>query len=147
MMETYFKAPYAVARSRPGPTGPFLDGFADSLRTRGYADRTTRGHLRAAAHLGVWMKAEDVALAALDDRALDAFAAHLSVCTCVRGNRGVYREARAGARVFLAHLRRGRPERETGAAQGRRATHAPARQVPSPGRAHRGPTGAPIMRS
>lgn len=104
-METYFRARYAVARSRPGPTGPFLDGFTDSLRAQGYADRTTCGHLRAAAHLGLWMEAEDVALAALDDRVLDAFTAHLSVCMCVRGNRGVYRDARAGARVFLAHLR------------------------------------------
>lgn len=104
-MKIYFKAAYAVARTRPGPTGPFLDGFTDSLRAAGYADRTACGHLRAAAHLGVWMQAEDVALAAVDDRALDAFTAHLSGCTCVRSNRGVYRDARAGARVFLAHLR------------------------------------------
>lgn len=104
-METYFRAAYAVARSRPGPTGPFLDGFTDSLRTRGYADRTTCGHVRAAAHLGLWMEAEDVVLAALDDRTLNAFTAHLSACTCVRANRGVYRDARAGARLFLSYLR------------------------------------------
>ncbi|MBE3088432.1 MAG: phage integrase N-terminal SAM-like domain-containing protein, partial [Chloroflexi bacterium] len=105
MRNTYFKAPYAVVYSRPGPAVPFLDDFAESLHLEGYADRTACSHLRAAAHLGVWMQTEGLACSALDHRRIDAFMAHLSACTCVRGNRGVYRDARAGVRVFLAHLR------------------------------------------
>jgi len=105
MRDTYFKAPYAVVYSRPGPAAPFLDDFAESLHLEGYAVRTVWRHLRAAAHLGVWMQTEGIACAALDDRRIDTFIGHLSACTCVRGNRGVYREARAGVRVFLAHLR------------------------------------------
>ena len=105
MVERYFEAPYALARLRPGPTGPFLGGFASRLREAGYARRTARGHLRAAAHLGVWMQAGGVTLAAVNERTVAAFTAHLPACACLRRNRGVYRDARAGARAFLAHLR------------------------------------------
>ena len=105
MVKRYFAAPYALACLRPGPTGPFLNSFAASLCADGYARRTARGHLRAAAHLGVWMQAEGLALATLDEHTFDAFTAHLPACACLRNNRGVYRDVRAGARVFLAHLR------------------------------------------
>jgi len=104
MLEKYFEAAPTLARLRLGPTGPFLDGFAAVLDGAGYARWTARGYLRAAAHLGTWMGAVGLDVAELRDEALSRFAAHLLDCTCLRRNKGGYRDAVVGARLFVGHL-------------------------------------------
>ena len=42
MLDTYFKAPFTLKRLRSGPSGPFIDGFAGSLKTAGYSWWTAR---------------------------------------------------------------------------------------------------------
>lgn len=105
MMETYFEAAHTLTRLRSGPTGPFVDGFADSLSESGYARATAREYLRAAAHLGAWMGDQDLHLDALGEDDLLAFGAHLGSCVCSKRNGGIYDNAVAGARHFLSYLR------------------------------------------
>jgi len=105
MLEDWFVAAPTLTRLRSGPTGPFVEGFAQFLRAAGYVRGSVLRYLRAAAHLGTWMHAHSVVTAMLDERTLEAFTAHLPGCACLRRNRGIYRDARAGVRLFLAHLR------------------------------------------
>lgn len=105
MLETYFEAAHTLTRLRSGPTGPFVDGFADSLSKSGYARATAREYLRAAVHLGAWMGDHDLRLDALGEQALVAFAAHLGTCACLKCGGGIYDNAVVGARHFLSHLR------------------------------------------
>ena len=105
MLEKYFEAAATLARLRSGPTGPFINGFANSLSEAGYSRWTSRGYLRAAAHLGAWMAREGIGVATLGEEALEDFARHLPHCSCLRRNRGIYGDAVAGARLFIEHLR------------------------------------------
>src|SRR6266571_1858856 len=105
MLETYFEAAHTLARLRSGATGPFVDDFADSLRGSGYSRSTGREYLRAAAHVGAWMRLDGVSLDALDDEALEAFVEHLSACSCFWRSHGNQIHAVGGARRFLAYLR------------------------------------------
>ena len=52
MLENYFCAPKTLRRLRAGLSGPYIDGFADSLERDGYAHASAVRYLRAAAHLG-----------------------------------------------------------------------------------------------
>lgn len=101
MLEDYFRAGSTVARLRSGPTGPFLDGFAEDLRQRGYVPLTIRSYVNAVSHLGRWMEQEGIAPDGLDSRQLDAFIAQH------RGTRGggANTDLLAGVRQFLAFLR------------------------------------------
>jgi len=105
MLEIYFDAPATLRRLRSGSTGPFIDDFATALQEAGYTRWTTRGYLRAAAHLGVWMEANGTRLCDLCEPVLDEFVAHFPQCSCVRRNLGIFGGAAAGARRFLTHLR------------------------------------------
>lgn len=75
MLESYFVAARTVTKLRSGPTGPFIDEFAGALREAGYARHTARQYLPEVTQLGAWMEAESVALASLNEDALDRFAA------------------------------------------------------------------------
>jgi site-specific recombinase XerD len=105
MLEIYFEAPATLRRLRSGPTGPLIDGFAAALQEASYTRWTARGYLRAVAHLGMWLETSGTDVAGLCEPILEDFASHFPKCTCVRRNLGVFSDAVAGVRHFLAHLR------------------------------------------
>jgi len=82
-----------------------IEGFAERLHQRGYAEITARRHIRAAEHLVCWALRRGVADRDLDTEALKRFGAHLYRCRCGGG----YCCAQpidivTGARLFLSHL-------------------------------------------
>ena len=47
MLETYFSATKVLGHLRSGPSGPYLDGFAEVLQRQGYGPETAVRYLRA----------------------------------------------------------------------------------------------------
>ena len=88
MLETYFSAPKTLHRLRTGPSGPHIDGFADTLERAGYAKASAVRYLRNAAHLGQFVDRVGGGLAAIDANTLKAFSRHLSHCHCPRRTAG-----------------------------------------------------------
>ncbi len=105
MLEFFFEEARTLRRLRSGLMGQHIDGFAEYLRGRQYARWTGRGYLRAVAHLGIWMERGGIAFENLNEQVLKGFVEHLPCCTCLRRNRGIYENARAGTAHFLAYLR------------------------------------------
>ena len=85
MLETYFAAPKTLERLRAGPSGPYMDGFAASLKRDRYRAATAVRYLRAAAHLGYFLQGRGGTLANID---LSAFFQHLRTCRCPRSKGG-----------------------------------------------------------
>ena len=56
MLEEYFSAPKTLRRLRTGPSGSYIDGFADALKRAGYSKASAIRYLRNAAHLGQFTK-------------------------------------------------------------------------------------------
>jgi integrase len=104
MLESYFETPFVVDRLRSGPSGPYVDGFAQRLERQGYSWWTARGHLRAAAHLGQFAQAHDIVFDSIGRAALEAFRLHLPSCRCPRSNGGTTEAVVRGAKLFVAHL-------------------------------------------
>lgn len=102
MLETYFSAAKMLGHLRSGPSGPYLDGFAEALERQGYGPETAVRYLRAAAHIGHVMTEQCAGLTDID---LAAFDEHLRTCRCSRAKGGrrnhhtIY-----GARLFRRHL-------------------------------------------
>ena len=46
MLETYFSATKVLGHLRSGPSGPYLDGFAEVLERQGYGPETAVRYLR-----------------------------------------------------------------------------------------------------
>ncbi|MGA3093245.1 MAG: tyrosine-type recombinase/integrase [Terriglobales bacterium] len=109
MLETYFSAPKTLRRLRSGPSGPYIDGFADALENAGYSHASAIRYLRNAAHLGQFLQRKGNDLAVLDARSLQAFLRHLSRCQCPSSNGGrTDHHARFGVHHFHSYLvRRG----------------------------------------
>src|SRR5437867_11972483 len=105
MLESYFKLDHTLRRLRAEPTGRYMDDFARTLHTKGYGVWAAQAYLRAAAHLGIWIKRQGFSLMTLDEEVIGEFAGHLPSCHCVGRNRGIYDDAVIGARHFLDHLR------------------------------------------
>ena len=108
MLEQYFKTQRALVHSRPGPAGPFLEGFAEVLAKEQFGARSVENFIRGAAHLGAWMASKGLAIHDLDDIQFQEFVRHLAECSCFTGvncNRVKNRDARTGVRRFLSHLR------------------------------------------
>ena len=105
MLEIYFKRDNTLRRLRAEPTGRYMDDFATALHTKGYGVWAGQAYLRAAAHLGIWMKQKGFSLMTLDEEVIREFACHLSSCHCLGKNRGIYDDAVIGADHFLNHLR------------------------------------------
>ena len=82
MLEKYFSAPKTLARLRSGPSGPYIDGFAEALERDSYSPLTAVRYLRAAAHFGRFLQRRSGSLAEIDASTLDAFYRHLSRCHC-----------------------------------------------------------------
>lgn len=105
MLEIYFKRDNTLRRLRAEPTGRYMDDFATALHTKGYGVWAGQAYLRAAAHLGIWMKQKGLSVMTLDEEVIKEFARHLSSCHCLGKNRGIYDDAVIGADHFLNHLR------------------------------------------
>ena len=89
-----------------GCVQPFLGDYAAALSASGYTALSARDHMRAAAHLGRWMDAEEIGLHELTDSVVDRFSEHC--CSCPGTSRHDQRPSRRYvARVsrFVAHLR------------------------------------------
>ena len=105
MLETYFSAPKTLRRLRSGPSGPYIDGFADALENQGYSKASAIRYLRNAAHLGQFLQRNGDDLAALDACSLQAFRRHLSRCHCPSSNGGrTDHHARFGVHHFHSYL-------------------------------------------
>lgn len=105
MLETYFSAPKTLRRLRSGPSGPYIDGFADALEKAGYSKASAIRYLRNAAHLSQFLQRNGDDLAALDARSLQAFRRHLSRCHCPSSNGGrTDHHARFGVQRFHSYL-------------------------------------------
>ena len=105
MLETYFKRPHTLGRLRAEPTGPYMDDFASALHTAGYGVWAAQAYLRAAGHLGTWLKEQGMPVEALNEEVVVEFGRQLPSCHWLGRNRGVYDDAVIGARHFLDHLR------------------------------------------
>jgi site-specific recombinase XerD len=105
MLENYFKLEHTLRRLRTEPTGRYMDDFAKTLHTKGYGVWAAQAYLRAAAHLGMWMKQQGLFVMKLDDQVIGEFARHLPSCRCLGKNRGIYDDAVIGTRHFLDYLR------------------------------------------
>jgi len=105
MLDSYFCAPKTLRRLRAGPSGPYMDGFADVLERDGYAHASAVRYLRAAAHLGCFVHLKGGTWADVDAGALASFGRHFPRCRCPRSNGGATGyHARFGAKLFHRHL-------------------------------------------
>ena|SRR3989442_270741 len=100
MLERYFKLDQALRRLRAEPTGRYIDDFAETLHTKGYGVWAAQAYLRAAAHLGIWMRRQCLCVMKLDEEVIGEFARHLPSCHCLGKNRGFYDDAVIGVRHF-----------------------------------------------
>lgn len=106
MLACYYKSDRTVSRLQSGPSAPFLDGFAESLRQKGYSAITIRYHAGAAHHLCCWAAEKGLAPSQLDDRLGQSFLRHLPSCRCSLGLQGRFiHHARFSVPLFIGHLR------------------------------------------
>ena len=105
MIDRYFSAPKTLRRLRRGPSGAYIDDFADILARDGYAPATVRPSLRAAAHLGIFLERRRKTWAGLDAATVGAFRRHLRRCRCpeFKANRHGH-QATFGVQRFQAYL-------------------------------------------
>jgi integrase/recombinase XerD len=82
MLETFFTDARVVARLRRGAYGRSIDDLAVFLAERGYKQVTAQAYLRAAGHCAFWLESRGIRSAAVDERALVRFLAHLGACHC-----------------------------------------------------------------
>jgi hypothetical protein len=54
-----------------------MDDFAKTLRTKGYGVWAAQAYVRAAAHLGIWMRRQGFSMMQLDEQVIGEFARHL----------------------------------------------------------------------
>jgi len=105
MLENFFSAPFTIQRLHGGPSGPYIDGFAHELERKGYGFATARNYLRAAAHLGQYLKINEVELDGVDGNVLKGFELHIPFCHCPQSNGGTTADVLRGAKLFLNYLR------------------------------------------
>ena len=82
MLETYFVVPKTLWHLRTGLSGPHIDGFANALEQEGYSYVTAVRYLRAAAHLGHFLKQRGSTLKDIDSSTAAAFFHHFATCRC-----------------------------------------------------------------
>ena len=105
MLENYFKSDHTLRRLRAEPTGRYMDDFAETLHAKGYGVWAGQAYLRAAAHLGIWIKRQSLSATMVNEEIIGEFARHLPSCRCLGKNQGIYDDAVIGARHFLSYLR------------------------------------------
>ena len=106
MIEEYFSAPKTIRRLRAGPSGPFIDGFADSLQQQGYSPTSAIRSLHAASHIGYFVQRRGGVLSDIDEAMLRAFGRHLLRCRCyqLHHHRKTGFHGRFGAKRFHRFL-------------------------------------------
>lgn len=105
MLANIFDSPLRIQALRDSPGGPFLEGFAEQLCQTGYAEITTRRHIRTAEHFIYWADREGIPLSSLNEQFLEHFDHHLYRCQCPRFGHTHRLQLLNGARLFLGHLR------------------------------------------
>lgn len=105
MLSKYFEGLERIHAIRSGPSGALIEGFAEQLFLRGYAEVTARRHIRAAEHLVRWANRQGLSDHELSDRRLKGFREHLRRCRCGRYSSAKPVEVLNGARLFVRHLR------------------------------------------
>ena len=73
MLEEYFSAPKTLRLLRTGPSGSYIDSFADALKRAGYSKVSAIRYLRNAAHLDQFTKRVGGGLGTIDVNTLKAF--------------------------------------------------------------------------
>ena len=106
MIEEYFSAPKTIRRLRAGLSGPFMDGFADSLRQQGYSPASAIRSLHAASHIGYLVQRRGGVLSDIDEAMLQAFGRHLLRCRCyqLHHHRKTGFHGRFGAKRYHRYL-------------------------------------------
>ena len=104
MLEKYFERRFVLDGFRASPAGSHIDGFATWLAAQGYSLQTGGSCLRHAVHLGRWLNASRIALAALDEEVIAAFVAHFPACQCEGERVGGHDRALPRVRVFRRYL-------------------------------------------
>jgi len=105
MLDTYLVAPKTLRRLRSGPSGVFIDDFADALERDGYSAASVIRYLRAADHLGRFMLAQGRTLADTAPETPKIFFRHLPGCTCPEANGGkINHHVYFGAKRFCEYL-------------------------------------------
>lgn len=104
MLENYFESPFTLKQLETGPSGTWLSGFSQSLHEDGYSWWTARAYLRAAHHLGHFLKRKGVAFVAVQPDTITEFRRHLKRCRCPEPRGGRTENTVRGAKCFLRHL-------------------------------------------
>ena len=106
MITSYFEAPHTLRRLRGPKACIHIDSFAQCLARAGYRRWTVRSYLRAAAHFARWADTRGLTPSDFDESAVTRFRdQHLPRCRCIKRNDGKFRDAVAGAMLFVTHLR------------------------------------------
>lgn len=104
MLSEFFHAPARIRAIRSAPAGAQIEGFAEQLLQRGYAEISARRHIRSAEHIVRWAALRGLPADDLGERDLRAFADHFSRCHCGRYCCANRTEVVAGARLFLRQI-------------------------------------------
>jgi site-specific recombinase XerD len=104
MLDKYFESPFTLEQLRNGPSGPWLNGFGQSLHEDGYSWWIARMYLRVAHHLGHFLASKDIALTAVQPDTIVAFRRHLKYCRCPKPRGGKTEDSVRGAKCFLRYL-------------------------------------------
>jgi hypothetical protein len=103
MLEKYFESRFTLKRLRSGPSGAWIDSFAESLHDDSYSWWTSRAYLRGAHHFGHFLEGRHIALVSAGPSNIDDFRRHLKHCCCEPVG-GKAEDAIRGAVHFLRHL-------------------------------------------
>jgi site-specific recombinase XerD len=106
MLDMYLKTPKTIQRLRSGPLGPYMDGFAATLKERGYSYTTASKYLRSASHFGWFVHRHKGTVGSINDETLVAFRRHLTRCRCPlrHGGKAIH-HTQYGAKLFVKFLR------------------------------------------
>lgn len=105
MLTKFFESPTRIRELQRGPTGPWLESFADELAQVGYAETTARRHIRAAEHFLYWTSRKRIGVDHWVESSVDSFVRHLDRCRCPHYGHTCRMDLQNGVRLFLGHLR------------------------------------------
>jgi site-specific recombinase XerD len=105
MLENYYSDRKTLGCLRAGPSGPYIDSFAEALHRAGYCSVSVRGYLPVAAHLGQFLLFHRIEIADLGVSTQEAFLDHFPRCQCTFFQaRKADHVMRSGAKCFYEYL-------------------------------------------